>query len=280
MKICVRAHDLGIKGNQAIISALDENQIQGVQLVCYKSYEGIIYEKGGITPQRAGDIHRAFQAAGKDIALIGAYFNPVHSNLEKVQRGMDVFTDYLAVSREMGCGVVGSETGSFNDDKWTYHPRNRTDEALNTVINTFAQLCDRATDYQATVAMEGAAGHVCYDIQTLDKAQKAIGRPNQAVIFDLYNYMDESNYGDYMSILRQGLSTFEGRIHCFHMKDCQFVAGQRPKQMPFGQGELDLNAITREIKAYDPNATLVLEGTTAPYIQSAANQIKKLWESN
>ncbi len=277
MKLCIRAHDLGVKGTEAILERLRALGIDGVQLVCYKAYNEIPYRSGGITEEAARQIGQAFREAGKAVPLVGAYFNPVHSNPEKVEQGIRVFQDYLRLSRELGSGAVGSETGSFNDDKWTYHPRNRTEQALQSVVGTFSRLCDYARDWGAAVAMEGAAGHVCYDVDTLARARKMMGRPTK-VIFDLYNYLDGSNQGDYLSILDKGLDAFAGEILLFHMKDCCFVNGQRPTQVPFGTGEMDLEKIIGKIKAYDRGAVLTLEGTTGDHIAAAVTAIKTIWE--
>ena len=278
MKICIRAHDLGVKGTSAILDRLDDLGIDGVQMVCYKAYDEIPYQPGAITREKAMEIGGAFADAGKMIPLVGAYFNPVHSDKEKVRRCFDIYADYLKHCQAMGCNVVGSETGSFNDDKWTYHPRNRTEEALRTVVDTFSRLCDIAQEYGSTVAMEGAAGHVCWDVDTLARARKMMGRKTK-VIFDLYNYLDETNQSEYLSILDRGLDTFAGEILLFHMKDCNFVNGGKPAQVPLGTGEMDMTAILRRIKAYDENAVLTLEGTTGDHITHAVQTIKTIWES-
>ncbi len=278
MKICIRAHDLGVKGTEQILQKIHDLGIDGVQMVCYKAYDDIPYQSGAITEEKAAAIAAAFREAGAMIPLVGAYFNPVHSDKEKVSRCFGIFADYLRHCNAMGCNVVGSETGSFNDDKWTYHPRNRTEEALQTVVDTFSRLCDIAAECGSTVAMEGAAGHVCWNVQTLARARKMIGKPTK-VIFDLYNYLDETNQSDYLAILDEGLETFAGEILLFHMKDCCFVAGEKPKQMPLGTGEMDMRAILKRIKAYDENAVLTLEGTTGEHILHAVTTIKTIWES-
>ena len=277
MKLCIRAHDLGVKGTGPILDRLEALDIDGVQMVCYKAYDDIAYAPGGITQEQATQIGQAFAQAGKTIPLVGAYFNPVHSNGEKVQRCFAVFAEYLAHCRAMGCNFVGSETGSYNDDKWTYHPQNRTEEALERVVQTFSALCDVAAEQGSMVAMEGAAGHVCYNVATLAEARRRIGKPTK-VIFDLYNYLDEQNQFDYLSILDEGLRTFSGEILLFHMKDCKLLPGQAPKQVPLGTGDLDMEAILRRIKAYDTNAVLTLEGTTGEDICHAVTTIKKIWE--
>ncbi len=277
MKICIRAHDLGVQGTEAILQKIHALGIDGVQMVCYKAYDDIAYAPGAITAEKAAAIGAAFQDAGAMIPLVGAYFNPVHSNKEKVSRCFDIFADYLRHCNAMGCRMVGSETGSFNDDKWTYHPQNRTEEALQTVVSTFSRLCDIAGEAGSMVAMEGAAGHVCWDVDTLARARKMMNRPTK-VIFDLYNYLDESNQGNYLTILDKGLDVFGGEILLFHMKDCLFVNGDKPKQVPFGTGDMDLGKVLGKIKAYDPNAVLTLEGTTGEYIAGAVETIHRIWE--
>lgn len=276
MKLCIRAHDLGVRGTENILERLERLGLDGVQMVCYKVCDGIPYTPGAITPEKAAEIGGAFSRAGKIIPLVGAYFNPVHSDREKAARGMDVFTDYLRNCRAMGCGVVGSETGSFSDDPWVYHPRNRTEEALQKVVAAFSRLCDIAADCGSTVAMEGAEGHVCWNVDALAKARRMIGRKTR-VIFDLYNYMDADNQRDYLGILDRGLDVFAGEIQLFHMKDCNFARGRRPVQVPLGTGELDMRAILGRIKRYDPEAVLMLEETTGEDIPHAVETIRRTW---
>ena len=277
MQLCIRAHDLGVKGTEAILRRLDELSIDGVQMVCYKAYDDIPYTPGAVTAAKAAEIGSAFRSAGKAIPLVGAYFNPVHSNKEKHSRCFDVFADYLMVCSAMGCRYVGSETGSYSDDPWVYHPQNRTEEAVQAVAETFSRLCDVAAANGSMVALEGAAGHVCHNPDTLAKARKLIGKPTK-VIFDLFNYLDAANQYDYLAILERGLELFKGEILLFHMKDCRFVAGGLPKQVPLGTGELDMTEILRRIKAYDENAVLTLEGTTGDDIPLAVKTIQEIWE--
>ena len=277
MKICIRAHDLGVKGTEAILRRLAELDIDGVQMVCYKAYDDVAYAPGAITAERAAEIAEKFAAAGKMIPLIGAYFNPVHSDREKAQRCEGIFGEYLKVANAMGCGIVGSETGSFNDDKWTYHPLNRTPEARETVAQTFGRLCDVAAEHGAVVAMEGAAGHVCHDPDALDMVQKMMNKENLRVIFDLYNYMDKDNQFDYLNILEHGLALFGDRILLFHMKDCLLSEGEAPKQVNYGTGHLDQVEILRRVKAHNPEAILVLEGTTGEGIRFAVQTIREIW---
>lgn len=276
MKIAFRTHDLGAKGIDGVIYRLQQCGADAVQLVVYKFMEGVRQQPGSLTPELAEYIGKALRGAGVSVPLIGAYFNPVHSDKQKVAGCKAVFKEYLKYAKVLGSDIVGSETGSFNDDKWTYNPLNRTEEALSTVIDTFAELADCAAQYGVNIGMEGAAGHCCWCVKQLKRAVDGVGRPNVRVIFDLYNYLDMSNYNNYMDILDEGLETFAGRIAVFHMKDF-VVRDGAVKQVAPGRGMFDYPAILAKIKAYDPEAVLVLEGTTGPDIEPSIEFVRSVW---
>ncbi len=276
MRLFIRAHDLGVKGEENIAARLDELGLCGVQLVAYKALDGITYTPGSMTSSRAEKLRKCFENAGKTVPLIGAYFNPVHPDESKIENGIAVFKDYLSHAKELGCDIVGSETGSYNGDKWTYNPQNRTEEALGRVIGTFSELCDFAKDRGVFVGMEGAFGHVCYDVKTLDRAIRAIGRDNIRIIFDLYNYLDKSNVGKMYDILSEGLQTFGDRICVFHIKDCVIAEDGTLKQCGVGQGIFDYPRIIGEIAKVCPDANLVFEGTTGDDIPIAVKHLKNI----
>lgn len=275
MKLAIRGHDLGKRGQFDLPTEICRYDLDGLQLVPYKAIADIEYSPS-ITDARAKELAESIFAVGKKNYLLGAYFNPVHSDKQKVKNGVETFKRYLELTGVFGCEVVASETGSFNDDKWTYNPLNRTNDALKTVVETFGELSDYAKKVGSIVAMEGAAGHCCYCVERLDEALKLIGDDRIRVVFDLYNYLDDDNYKDYKAILRKGLSAFGGRIHCFHMKDCR-IADDKLKQCNIGEGMFDYDYILSEIKAYDENAVLVLEGTTGEAIEPSIKLIRGKW---
>lgn len=276
MKIAFRTHDLGVKGLEGAVQKCENCGISAVQLVAYKFLDDVKYVPGGLKKERAEEIGKALKAANIYVPLIGAYFNPVHSDKEKVANCKAIFKDYLKCSALLGCNIVGSETGSFNDDKWTYNPLNRTEEALETVIKTFKELALYAKEVGAYIGMEGAAGHVCYDVATLKRAVDGVNEDNVKVIFDIYNYLDASNYKNYLEILDEGLKTFAGKIVVFHVKDCVFEDGKF-KQVAPGRGMFDFNKLLGKIKAYDKDAVLVLEGTAGDDILPCIDFINKKW---
>ena len=279
MRLAVRAHDLSPKKNDEYGVALEAkaHSFDSVQLVCYKSIDGIRRVPGGMGGAAAKRIGDAFRQNGVGIELIGAYFNPVHSNAQKVADDMAVFADYLSAANELGCPVVASETGSRNDEPWVYHPDNRTDESQKRVVRVFKELCRVGEKCGASVAIEGAAGHVCWNVAALKRVYDEIAMDNLKIVFDLFNFLDKENCRDYYDILSEGLETFGSAVYCFHMKDCVFTP-DGPVQAPLGLGELDFDRIIGTIRRFDENAALVMEGTTGPDIPFAAEFIKTKWK--
>jgi len=269
---------LGVKGLDPAIEKMHACKIDCVQLVAYKFLENLKYKPAALTRERAEAIGEALKKGGISVGLVGAYFNPVHSDKQKVAACKQIFKDYLTYSSVLGCNIVGSETGSFNDDKWTYNPLNRTDEALKTVVATFTELADYAKSVGAYVAMEGAAGHVCWKPSVLKRAVDEIDRDNVRFIFDLSHSLAGSPSPPSLALLAAGLKLFAGKIVVFHMKDF-IVEDGKVKQVPPGKGMFDYPAILKKIKEYDKNAVLVLEGTTGEDIVPCAKFVKDTWNS-
>ncbi len=268
MKLMIRAHDLGVKGAENINDRLCELNIDGVQFVAYKSIEGVACSPRQLNSEQAQEISRAIKKNGKDIALIGAYFNPVHPNTAKIENGIAVFKDYISLAKDIGCDYVGSETGSYNGDPWIYHPMNHSKEALERVVEIFSSLAQYAESCGVNIAMEGAFGHVCHTPERLYEAVEKIGKDNIKFIFDLYNYLDISNVDTAYDILSRGISLLGDRILLFHIKDFVIEDGKL-KQCGVGKGVLDFDRILEAIYNHNKNAILVLEGTVGDDIPFA-----------
>lgn len=269
----VRAHDLGVRGAENINYAISSLSLDGVQLVVYKSIDGVAYSPNQLSSEQARELSSKIKKNGKEIALVGAYFNPVHPNVEKINNGIAVFESYLALANDLGCSYVGSETGSYNGDPWIYHPMNHSDEALERVVATFTRLADCAKSNGVNLAMEGAFGHVCHTPARLKLAVEKISRDNIKYIFDLYNYLDISNVDRAYEILDEGISLLGDKILLFHIKDF-VIDSEKLKQCGVGKGILDFDRILSTIYRHNKNAILVLEGTVGDDLPFAVSYLK------
>ena len=84
MKIGVRVHDFGKSDAKTLAKKAREVGFDGVQLVLNKAIEGESGLAGTLSKEKAIGFYNDFKAEGLDIFMLGAYFNPVHSDKNKV----------------------------------------------------------------------------------------------------------------------------------------------------------------------------------------------------
>ncbi|MCR5564571.1 MAG: sugar phosphate isomerase/epimerase [Gammaproteobacteria bacterium] len=275
MKIGIRAHDLYKGDIDSLFKSLKENGFNYTQLVTYKAIEG---DDSILSLEKALKIKEVENKYKVEVAMLGAYFNPVHSNKTLVRSTVERFKSHLKYASLAGVKYVGSETGSYNDDKWTYNPKNRTEEGYLESYNVFKDLVLYAKDLDVNLAIEGAYGHVMYEPKRLlrllnDLDKVAPGKVS--IIVDLYNYLDISNHEKRYEIFDECLNLFKDRIVIFHLKD-YIVKENKLVQVGLGEGLIDYSKIIPKIITNNPNAYLIFEGVLGDDIKKSKEYIERL----
>ncbi|MCR4822854.1 MAG: sugar phosphate isomerase/epimerase [Treponema sp.] len=261
MKILIRPHDIG-KGSADFLGRNAHDWgFDGVQLAIAKAVEGQTGNPGTLTDEVVSEIRKGFNDHNVEIPLLGAYFNPVHSNKDKVKAGAEKYADHLRHAAEFGAKCVASETGSYNDDKWTYNPKNQTEEAFQEVKKIFAPMPSIAKESGVCMALEGAWGHCMYKPEMLKRLADEIdpGQENFRFIVDIYNYLYIGNHEERAEIFERCLKLFKGKIFGFHLKD-YVVNGEELEIAPLGQGIMGWKDFLPLIKEQCPDAYLIFEG--------------------
>lgn len=261
MKILIRPHDIGKGSADWLGKNAHDWGFDGVQLAIAKAVEGQNGNPGTLTPQVVSEIRQGFNLHGVEISILGAYFNPVHSNMEKVRLGAEKYADHLRHAAEFGAKFVASETGSYNDDKWTYNPKNQTEEAFQEVKKIFEPMPAIAKEAGVYMALEGAWGHCMYKPEMLKRLADEIdpGQENFRFIVDIYNYLYIGNHEERAKIFETCLRLFKGKIAGFHLKD-YVVNGDELEIVPLGTGLMGWKDFLPIIKSECPEAYLIFEG--------------------
>lgn len=275
MKIGVRVHDFGKSDPKTLAKKAKAIGFDGVQLVLNKAIEGETGLAGTLNKEKAVSIRKAFQEEGLEIFMMGAYFNPVHSNKNLVLSNIAKFKEHLKYLNDFNGHYVGSETGSFNDDKWTYHPLNRTKEAYQEVKRIFKDLAGYAKEVDGNIALEGAFGHCMFEPRALKSLVDEIDNGHVFYIVDIYNYLAFENYQNYKEIFEECLKLFKEKIVIFHLKDF-IVTDNSLKQCAIGKGEIDYSYLLHRIKETNPNAYLIFEGSKPEDMQESFDFVKKI----
>ena len=277
MKIGVRVHDFGKSNAETLAKQAKAVGFDGVQFVINKAIEGESGKAGTLNDEKVKAFADAFHNEGLDIVMLGAYFNPVHSNKQLVSDNIAKFKEHLAYENKFGAKFVGTETGSFNDDKWTYNPLNRTEEAYQEVLRIFKDLAKTAEDNNANMAIEGAFGHCMFEPKALYRLVSEINSNNVYYIVDIYNYLAISNYENYKEILEECFKLFKGRIVIFHLKDFIIEDGAL-KQCAIGNGLLDYDYLLKRMNEEAPDAYLIFEGSKPEDMEFSYNFVKSKLE--
>lgn len=277
MKIFVRAQDLGKKDEKTLAKEIKALGFDGLQLAINKAIEGETAWYGELSEERAKEIASAFLNEGLEIPLIGSYFNPVHSNKELVLKNIKKFKMHLEYSHFFNTLYIGSETGSYNDDKWTYNPLNRTEEAYEIVKDTFGSLAKYAKEVNSNISIEGADGHCMYCPKQLKRLLDDIDNSHVFITVDVYNYLNETNYDvNYQhKIIDECIELFGNKIKNIHLKD--FTMNEKPLlKVGLGEGIMDLDYIVTKVKNNIPNANLIFEGVPKDKMESSLKYIKSI----
>lgn len=259
MKICIRPHDVG-KGSASFLGEkIHQLGFDGVQLAVAKAIEGQNGSPATMTPEVIADIRNGFEQNGVSVALLGAYFNPVHADAKKVSDGIAKYADHLQKSKLFGTLLTASETGSYNNDSWTYNPLNQTDEAFKRVADVFGPLAETAKKAGTYAVIEGAWHHCIYSPARMKQLLDEIDNGHVRITVDIRNYLYEGNYEQRTKIFEDCLSLFEGKIAAFHIKDIVLENG-KIEETEIGKGIMGWDKFLPVIKSSCPNVPLVFEG--------------------
>ena len=274
MKIGVRVHDFGKSNALTLAKQAKAIGFDSVQFVLNKAIEGETGLAGTLSTEKAKYFCDTFKNEGINICMLGAYFNPVHSNKELVEKNILKFKEHLKYESDFEALYVGTETGSYNDDKWTYNPLNRTEEAFTENVRIFSDIARYAESVNANFALEGAFGHCMYNPSRLKKLADAINSPNQYFIVDIYNYLALENHEKHCEIFDECIELFKDRIVIFHIKD-YLVGEDKLVQTCIGKGLMNFDYMLPIIKEKCPNAYLVFEGSKPEDMQFSFDFIKE-----
>ena len=254
-KIGVRGHDMLSKSEpSSFFKAIKEEGFSRVQLVFPKAFATYSYDDVFVSEVKA-----ELDKNEITVSMLGAYFNPVHSDKEVVRKGIENFKNNLRIAKLFGNAPVGSETGSYNDSPWTYVPKNHTEEGYQETLSVFKGLVEYAESLGSFITVEPAFNHVIYSSEVLKRFVSDLDSPNVFVTIDLYNLLSLENCMRHKELFHEALSTFGNKIKILHLKDFVKKNNEIIQVAPF-RGEFDYPYMISEIKQYCPDATMIFEG--------------------
>ena len=264
MTICIRPHDVGYDSADAIGKAVHALGFTGVQLAIAKAIKGQTGNPDTLTEDVCKEIRNGFYDNNVAIPILGAYFNPVHSDKKKVADGQAKFADHLKKASLLGAKFVASETGSYNDEPWTYNPKNQTEEAYQEVKKIFTPLAVTAKASGSYVSVEGAWHHCIYCPKQMKRLLDELNVPELGnghvyTTVDMFNYLYIGNWEQRFEILDEALELLGDKIACFHIKDFSVVNGELV-EVALGTGIMGWDKMIAKIMKKISDPIFVFEG--------------------
>ena len=265
LNLGVRAHDLCSDGTvDELVSSVSSFGFSNIQLVFKKSFRDFSYEPGFVS-----EVVSKLGSKDISVAMLGAYFNPVHSKRSVVEDGILNFKKNLEISHAFpSLPYVGSETGSYNDSPWIYVPRNQTEEGYQQTKKVFMDLKDYAESISSRMAIESAWGHVIYSYHQQARLLQELNSDCVFATVDLFNLLYEGNFEKRNEIFEGALSTLGDKVRIIHIKDGDIVNGKLVQLAP-GEGKFDYPFMIDCVRKYASNATLIFEGVKKDKMESS-----------
>jgi L-ribulose-5-phosphate 3-epimerase len=263
--IGIRAHDLSEKQTPlALVALLKQYDFHTIQLVFPKAFLEPV-----TSLEQAQDIAALLSENEMKVAMLGAYFNPVHSDPKKVLSGIDNFKKNLAFAHAFKNNpYVGSETGSYHDQPWIYDPRNQTEEGYQQTKAVFKELTQEAERLGSRITIESAWNHVIYCYQEQARLLQELNSESVFATVDLFNLLYEGNFDQRNDVFEGALKTLGSKVKIIHIKDGTLENGKLVQKTP-GEGQFDYPFMISCVRKYCPEATLVFEGVKAEGILKA-----------
>ncbi|WP_312094671.1 sugar phosphate isomerase/epimerase family protein [Niallia sp.] len=276
--IGIRAHDVENLPLEQLVTEIASKEVSAVQLALSKSFKEINREVGCLTPSLAHNIGVAFQKGAIQIAVLGCYINMIHPNLKERRKELDLFKEHIRYCRDLGCSLVGTETGNVNAEI-VYTEENFKEEPFLEVVESVRELVKEAEKFGVMVAIEGGINHPIHSPKRMKRLLDEVKSNNLQVIFDPANYLTIDNYQKQVEIFQEAFDLFGDQIVIIHAKDF-IIDNKKIKFVPVGHGMLDYEAIFRLIKGKKPFINIILEETKDPYIKESIQYLNRLFSES
>ncbi|KGR75196.1 sugar phosphate isomerase/epimerase family protein [Ureibacillus sinduriensis] len=274
--IGIRAHDMEKMSLQQLPKAIAEKGLSSVQLAIAKSFPELYPEPGALTPGLAHHLKQSFAQHNIKIAVLGCYINMIHPDKNERTKQLEKFKEHLRYARDLGCSIVGTETGSVIPELG-YTEDNFGEAPYEEVVESVRELVAEAEKFGVIVGIEGGINHPIHTPQRMKRLLDDISSNHLQVIYDPANFISPENFTEQEKVIDEAMSLFGDRIVVLHAKDFVVEDGQIV-MVPVGSGLLNYDAVFRQLKKRKPYINILMESTKEPHITNSIAFLQEKYE--
>lgn len=219
--------------------------------------------------EAAKKITACFDRHGVRIASLYGYYNVVHPDPAKRQRGEARMEFYIANWKRFGCPIISTETGTFNrTSEWAEAPENETEEGYAQCRAAFEKLARAAEKTGAIIAIETYWRNVISSIERAARLFRDVPSPALKLVMDPCNFFRKEQLPQMQAMLQEMFRQLGDRIVVAHAKDVK-AAAEGTDLPAAGQGVLDYPLYLRLLAQLNRPLDLIIEHLTLPDVARA-----------
>lgn len=285
-----RAHDLGTFTSLSDLAkfAASFQKPTVIHLALHKVLKGKERPVEEYDSAYVQEIHDTLAREGVLLSMIGSYFNPIHPDPEIRQAQINRYIINLKYTKQFGCRIVGTETGSHNPDI-TYDMATYEPENFDLCLKTIDQLVNAAETYDALACIEPVSHH--HTISTVERALKVsetFKSEHFGFIYDPVNLVPYTGIPESDGSVRErpsdeaqerffrsAFDAWGSRIKTIHIKDYRLnpVDGTKIGNLMAGTGVINWKLFFRLMDEYRIQVPMSMENIQVPLL---AEELKTL----
>ena len=285
-----RAHDLGTFTSLSDLAkfAASVQKPTVIHLALHKVLKGKERPVEEYDSAYVQEIHDTLAREGVSLSMIGSYFNPIHPDPEIRQAQINRYIINLKYTKQFGCRIVGTETGSHNPDI-TYDMATYEPENFDLCLKTIDQLVNAAETYDALACIEPVSHH--HTISTVERALKVsetFKSEHFGFIYDPVNLVPYTGIPESDGSVRErpsdeaqerffrsAFDAWGSRIKTIHIKDYRLnpVDGTKIGNLMAGTGVINWKLFFRLMDEYRIQVPMSMENIQVPLL---AEELKTL----
>ena len=177
------------------------------------------------------------------------------------------------IANTLGCRVVGTETGSLNDN-YKPHEDNHSEESYIVFKDIIEKALMSAQQYDTVLAVEAVSHHIIHSLKSMCRLISEINHDRLKVIFDISNLMTIENWKYQDDIMRTAFRLLGEHIIVVHMKDFDFIHGEKVI-LPLGEGKLNIDLLMSLVKKSQASIDVLGENVPFEKLKSTYTLLEK-----
>ena len=210
------------------------------------------------------------------VAGLFAYYNVVDPDAARRQRGEQRMQVLIENWKQLGCPILSTETGTFNEkSEWVESPENATEQGYQACRAALEKLTRAAKKHGAIISIEAYWRNVIDSIARTERVLRDV--PGLKLVMDPCNYFRKDELSQMDPMLEDMFRRLGKQIVLAHAKDVKALADGTDLPAA-GRGVLDYPLYLRLLAGLNRELFLIIEHLTLDDVPRARDYVLSQFE--